>query len=52
VATTDMGAIAKLAEEFESRRISVFAIGNDSSMFFLRKCSSCSCSLCMELYSC
>ncbi len=30
VATTDLGMLAKLAEEFEARNIFVLAIGNDT----------------------
>ena len=33
VATTDMGMLAKMMEEFESRNIFVIAIGNDTGQF-------------------
>jgi alkyl hydroperoxide reductase subunit AhpC len=34
VATTDLGMLAKLAEEFESRNIFLLAIGNDTGGCF------------------
>ncbi len=36
VATTDLGALCKLAEEFEARNISVMAIGADSVQSYRR----------------
>jgi alkyl hydroperoxide reductase subunit AhpC len=33
VATTDLGMLAKLADEFESRNIFILGIGNDTGLF-------------------
>jgi len=40
VATTDMGMLAKLMEEFESRNIFVLAVGNDTGARLTRILSS------------
>lgn len=36
VATTDLGMLARLADEFEARNISLLAVGNDSVMNYRR----------------